>query len=74
MRYLIAILIPPLGMLFCGKVLQAILCAVLMLTVIGWPIASVWAVLVVHSHLEDKRTDRVIRAMQERSPRGSASH
>jgi hypothetical protein len=53
-------------MFLCGKVFQAILCVVLMLTLIGWPIASIWAVLVVHSHLADKRTERVVRAVRER--------
>lgn len=66
MRYLIAILVPPLGMLFCGKFFQAILCLILMLTILGWPIAAVWAVLVVNAHLEDVRTDRLIRAMRPR--------
>jgi uncharacterized membrane protein YqaE (UPF0057 family) len=66
LRYLLALLLPPLGMLLCGKVFQAILCLVLMLTVIGWPVASIWALLVVHSHLEDQRADRIIRAMRDR--------
>jgi uncharacterized membrane protein YqaE (UPF0057 family) len=64
-RYLLAILLPPLGMLLCGKVLQAILCIILMMTLIGWPIASLWAVLVVHDHLAEKRNARLIKAMRE---------
>jgi hypothetical protein len=51
-------------MILCGKIFQAILCVVLMITVIGWPVASIWALFVVHSHLEDKRADRVIRAVR----------
>ena len=66
MRYLLAILLPPLAMLLCGKLFQAILCLALMLTIIGWPIAAVWAILVVHDHLADKRNERVIRAMRSR--------
>jgi hypothetical protein len=62
-RYLIAILLPPLGMLSVGKVLEAVLCLVLMLTVIGHPIAAIWAVLVVHSSQADQRTRRIERAM-----------
>ena len=65
MRYLIAILLPPLGLLLCGKVFQAILCLILMLTCLGWPVASVWAVLVVHNYHEDQRTDRVLRELRE---------
>lgn len=63
MRYLIAILLPPLGMLSVGKVLEALLCLILMLTIIGHPIAALWAVLVVHSSLADERTRRVEKAM-----------
>jgi hypothetical protein len=63
LRYLLAILLPPVGMLLCGKVIQAILCFVLMITVIGWPIASIWAVLVVNDHLAEKRNQRLINAM-----------
>jgi hypothetical protein len=51
-------------MLFCGKILQAILCVILMLTVIGWPVASIWALFVVHSHLEDRRAERIVRAVR----------
>ena len=64
MRYLIAILLPPLGMLSVGKVLEAILCLLLMLTIVGHPIAAIWAVLVVHSSLADRRTRRIERAMR----------
>ena len=67
MRYLIAILLPPVGMLLCGKVVQAILCLVLMLTLIGWPIASIWAVLVAMNWYADRRTDRLIQAMRQQA-------
>jgi hypothetical protein len=51
-------------MLFCGKVFQAIICLVLMITLIGWPLASIWAVLVVHDHLAEKRNERLMKAMR----------
>ena len=69
MRYLIAILLPPLGMLSVGKVFQAILCLVLMVTVIGWPIAAIWAVLVVNSAFADARTKRAIAEMRRQRSR-----
>lgn len=65
MRYLIAILLPPLGMLSVGKVVEAVLCLLLMLTLIGHPIAAIWAVLVVHSSLADGRTRRMERAARQ---------
>ena len=69
MRYLIAILLPPLGMLSVGKFLEALLCLLLMLTVIGHPIAAIWSVLVVHSSLADGRARRI-----ERAARSAAAH
>jgi len=65
MRYLLAIILPPVALLLCGKVFQAILCLVLMLTLIGWPIAAVWALFVVHNHLADLRAQRVIEALDQ---------
>jgi uncharacterized membrane protein YqaE (UPF0057 family) len=68
MRYLLAILLPPLGMLSVGKLFQAILCLVLMLTLIGWPIAAIWAVLVVNSSFADARAKRTMAEMRKRRP------
>jgi uncharacterized membrane protein YqaE (UPF0057 family) len=64
MKYLIAILIPPLGMLLAGRVFLAILCLLLMITVLGWPIAAIWAVLVVSSADADARMRRYARQKQ----------
>ena len=65
MRYLLAILLPPIGMLSVGKPFQALLCLILMFTILGWPFASVWAVLVVHSAFADRRAQRIIRAQRD---------
>ena len=65
MRYLIAILLPPLGMLSVRKVLEAFVCLLLMLTLVGHPIAAIWAVLVVHSALTDGRTRRIAQATRQ---------
>ncbi len=67
MRYLIAILLPPLGLFLAGKWFQALLSLVLMLTLIGWPVAAVWAVLVVLNRDEDKRTDRLVRELRRQA-------
>ena len=61
MRYLIAILLPPLGLFLVGKWGQAILCLILQLTLIGWPIAAVWAVLVVNDFYAKKRNEELVR-------------
>jgi hypothetical protein len=67
MRYLLAILVPPLGMLSVGKTMLAILCLILWITLIGWPIAAIWAVLVVHGALADKRQKEMLAEMQKQS-------
>ena len=63
MRYLIAIILPPIAVLICGKPLQAILN--LLLTLLFWVPGAVHALFVVHSYLADKRTDRVVEALEK---------
>ena len=65
MRYLLAIVLPPIGMLSVGKPFQALLCLILMVTVLGWPLAAIWAVLTVHSAFADRRAERILRAQAE---------
>ena len=61
MKYVIAILFPPLGMLLAGRGIQALLCLILMITIIGWPIAAIWALLVVNSSETEKRVRRMFQ-------------
>ena len=68
MRYVIAILFPPLGMLLAGRAGQALLCLLLMVTLIGWPIAAIWALLVVNTDETEKRVRRLMKE-QARNPR-----
>jgi uncharacterized membrane protein YqaE (UPF0057 family) len=70
MRYLFAIVFPPLALLLCGKWFQAILAFVLQITLIGWIPASIWALFVVQSHLADLRNERLIAALARKLPRG----
>jgi uncharacterized membrane protein YqaE (UPF0057 family) len=62
MRYLLAIVLPPLAVLLCGKPIQALLN--LVLTLLGCLPGMVHAILVVNGHLADKRTDRLIRELR----------
>ena len=66
MKYLIAILVPPLGMLLVGRTGQALLCLILMITIIGWPIAAIWALLVVNSAETESRVRRAIQEERRR--------
>ena len=61
MRYLLAILLPPLAVLLCGKPFLAILN--LLLTLCFWVPGVVHALFVVNSHLADLRVRELAEAM-----------
>ena len=61
MKYVLAILLPPLGLLSVGRSGQALVCLILWITIIGWPLAALWALLVVNSAETEKRVRRAIR-------------
>ena len=65
MRYLIAIILPPVAVLLCGKPVQFVLN--IFLTLLFYVPGAVHAILVVHSHLADQRTERLERAIRESS-------
>ncbi|MCB1665859.1 MAG: YqaE/Pmp3 family membrane protein [Pseudomonadales bacterium] len=64
MRYIIAIFLPPLAVFLCGKPLQGVLN--IFLTLLFWVPGVIHALLVVNGHLADKRTDRIVKAIQEK--------
>jgi len=66
MIYLIAVLLPFLALMLYGKIGQGILCLILQLTLIGWIPAVLWAVFVINNEKADRRTDRLVDAMQRR--------
>jgi uncharacterized membrane protein YqaE (UPF0057 family) len=63
MRYLLAIIFPPLAVLLCGKPVQAILN--LVLTLCLWIPGVVHALFVVNSHLDDVRAEKMIAAVKQ---------
>ena len=63
MRYLLAILLPPVAVFLCGKPIQGIINIILCLFL--WVPGIVHALFVVHSHLADKRTDKIVKAIKE---------
>jgi uncharacterized membrane protein YqaE (UPF0057 family) len=67
MKYILAILFPPLGMLLAGRVGQALLCLILMATLIGWPLAAIWALLVVNTSETEGRVRRAIAQERRRN-------
>jgi uncharacterized membrane protein YqaE (UPF0057 family) len=65
-KYVLAILLPPLGLLSVGRTGQAIVCLILWITVIGWPLAALWALLVVNSAETEARVRRTMREERDR--------
>ena len=63
MLYLLAIILPPLAVLLCGKPVQFLLNIVL--TLFFWIPGVIHAILVVNSHLADKRTDKIVKAIKQ---------
>ena len=70
MLYLLAVVIPPLAVLLCGKPFQALFSLIAQLTVIGWLPATLHALFVVNNHYADKRADRLIEAATRSEVRG----
>ena len=64
MRYVIAIFLPPLAVFLCGKPLQTIVNIVLCMCF--WIPGVIHALFVVHNHLADQRTDRIVEAIREK--------
>jgi uncharacterized membrane protein YqaE (UPF0057 family) len=67
MRYLLAIILPPVAVLLCGKPVQAVLN--LILTMCFWIPGVVHALFVVNSHLADKRAEKMILAVKQETMR-----
>ncbi len=63
MRYVLAILLPPLAVFLCAKPFQAIINIVL--CIFFWIPGVIHALFVVHSHLADKRTEQIVDAIKE---------
>ncbi len=61
---LIAILFPSLSFLLRGKILTAILCFILQITLIGWIPAAAWAVISLQNARADRRTRRIVAAFK----------
>jgi uncharacterized membrane protein YqaE (UPF0057 family) len=64
---LIAILLPWLSFFLRGKILTGIICALLQATLIGWLPAAIWAALSLSDKREERRTKKLIRAINRNS-------
>jgi uncharacterized membrane protein YqaE (UPF0057 family) len=62
MLYLLAVVLPPLAVLLCGKPFQALLS--IPLTLLGWAPGVIHALFVVQNHYADERSRKLIRAVE----------
>ncbi len=61
MRFILAILIPPFVFFTINRPFQGIFCAILWLTMIGWPVAAIWAVYALGQYRTEEMIDKVHR-------------
>lgn len=76
MLYILAVLLPPLAVLFTGKIFQfifnlilaalGVILAVVTLGAFGliYILAIIHAIIVVHGHRQNKRDERLVRAVR----------
>lgn len=63
---LIAIFFPSLSFLLRGRVLTALLCLILQISLIGWIPAAIWAVLSLQNSRADRRNAKLIKAVRSK--------
>ena len=59
MRLLLAIFIPFLQFFTIGRPIAGIICLILQVTLIGWPIAAIWSVYALSEYKTDKKIDAI---------------
>lgn len=64
MLYLLAILLPPVAVLFTGRPFQAVIN--LVLTLMLWVPGVIHAILVVNEHKANQRADRIAKSLRDR--------
>jgi uncharacterized membrane protein YqaE (UPF0057 family) len=65
MRYVLAFFVPWLTFVTMGKYGRAVLCLLIQWTMVGWVPAMIWALSSVSAYNADKRTDRVVDAINK---------
>jgi len=63
-RYLLAIFLPPVAVFLCGKPMQGVIN--ILLTLAFFVPGVIHALFVVHEHFADKRTDRIVKAINKK--------
>ncbi len=73
MRYLLAFLLPWLCFLTLRKPIHAIISLVLQLSIIGWPIAIVWAFYGISEHRQQLKAKRLAQAQEQQAQTAETS-
>ncbi len=64
---LIAIIFPWVSFFLRGKIFSGIICLILQVTLVGWLPASIWAIISLQNKRADRRTEKMIEAMNSKS-------
>lgn len=64
MRLLLAIFLPPVVFFTIGRPFAGIFCLILMLTLIGWIPAAIWAVYALSQYKTDRKIEEAINNRQ----------
>jgi uncharacterized membrane protein YqaE (UPF0057 family) len=62
---LLAIIFPFLSFFFRGKIITAVICFILQITVLGWLPAAIWAAMSLSNERAAQRNDELIRTIRE---------
>ncbi len=65
MRLLLAIFVPWLQFFTIGRPIAGVICLVLQLTLIGWPIAAIWSVYALSQYNTDKKIEGAMKSKGE---------
>ena len=61
---LLAVIFPTISFLLRGKLISAIVCLILQITLIGWLPASIWAVVSLNNSRAEERNKKLIEAIK----------
>ncbi len=62
---LLAIIFPFLSFFFRGKIITAVICFILQITVLGWLPAAIWAAMSLSNERAAQRNDELIRTIRK---------
>lgn len=66
MRYILALFLPWLSLMFQGKIGAGIVCLLLQISLIGWIPATIWAITSLNRMYADRRNEKLIKAMSNK--------